>query len=622
MDDARGHGSLAHSAVLTGAPQVVWGPGARPAIDLGAATGPCFVTARPEGPLAPFANATIMLVDDDPLCLEVVQVFLQEAGYRKFVSTRTPAETMRLMEEARPDVLLLDLVMPGVSGFQILAAIRGDRELRYTPVIILTAAGESDKKLTALDLGATDFLTKPVDPSELQLRIRNALAFKAYVDRLTNLDTLTGLPNRSAFLRGVEPVLRSAVQQGLRCALMYADLDLFKQINDTLGHKSGDKLLCAVAARLEPAAPLPGPELAAADGAPTVARMGGDEFTVLALGVANAMEARAVAEKILSAFNDPFLVGGHELFVTPSIGIALCPDDAEDADTLLTHAATAMHQAKQLGRNTYEFFARQMNAEAMNRLTLAGQLRRALERKEFVLHYQPKVDVVSGRICGVEALLRWQHPDLGTVPPLDFIPLAEQLGLIVDIGQWAIEEACRQAQAWRLDGLPVPTLSVNVSPAHFKQRKAMGAVQQALSRSGLEGGCLTLELTESMLMENAEASAAILREFRAMGVKISVDDFGMGYSCLAYLAQFPLDELKIDRSFVKGIPGNSESTAIVSATISLGKALKLRIVAEGVETRQQLEFLQARLCDEYQGYLYSKPLPPLACAEMLRRSPM
>jgi EAL domain-containing protein (putative c-di-GMP-specific phosphodiesterase class I) len=348
--------------------------------------------------------------------------------------------------------------------------------------------------------------------------------------------------------------------------------------------------------------------------------MSGDEFAVLVRGIVDATEAGAVATKILSAFNDPFLLGDHELFVTPSIGIALCPDDAEGADTLLKHAETAVYEAKQLGRNSYEFFTREMTAEAMDRLMLANQLRRALERKEFLLHYQPKVDIVSGRICGVEALLRWQHPDLGMVPPVKFIPLAEQLGLIVDIGQWAIEEACRQAQAWRLDGLPIPRMSVNVSPTHFKQRKLMGGVQQALSRSGLEAGYLTLELTEHMLMEDAEASVAMLREFKAMGLTISVDDFGTGYSCLSYLTQFPLDELKIDGSFLTGIPGNFESQAIVSAVIALGKSLGLKVVAEGVETPQQLGFLRSRLCDEYQGYLYSTPVPPLACAELLRRS--
>jgi diguanylate cyclase (GGDEF)-like protein len=612
---------MGDQAESEGTPQVGRRAGAQPAIDLGATTGQLLDTSKPGGPFEAFANATVMLVDDDPLCLEVVQVFLQEAGYHKFVSTSRPTEAMRLMEQARPDVLLLDLMMPGVNGFQILAAIRGDRDLRYTPVIILTAEGDPEKKLEALDLGATDFLTKPVDPSELRLRIRNALAFKAYQDRLANFDTLTGLPNRNAFLRGADPALRQAVQQGLRCALMDVDLDHFKQINDTLGHKAGDRILCAAVGRLERAVPPPGSGRVPGDEAPTVARLSGDEFVVLARDIADATEAGAVAKKILSAFNDPFLLGGQELFVTPSIGIALCPDDAEGADTLLKHAETAMHEAKQLGRNTYEFFSREMNAEAMNRLMLANQLRRALERKEFLLHYQPKVDIVSGRICGVEALLRWQHPDLGTVPPVKFIPLAEQLGLIVDIGQWAIEEACRQTQAWLLDGLPVLQVSVNVSPAQFKQRKLMGAVEQALSRSGLEGGYLTLELIESMLMENPEASVAMLREFKAMGLKISVDDFGTGYSCLSYLTQFPLDELKIDLSFLKEIPGNAESAAVVSAVIALGKALKLKVVAEGVETRQQLEFLRTRLCDEYQGFLYSKALPPLACAELLRGSP-
>ena len=622
MEAARRHESVADQAESAEAPQVAQRAGARLAIDLDATTGRLLAASKPEGPFEAFANATVMLVDDDPLCLEVVRVFLQEAGYHKFLSTSRPTEAMRLMEQARPDVLLLDLVMPEVSGFQILAAIRGNPDLRYTPVIILTAEGDPEKKLEALDLGATDFLTKPVDPSELRLRIRNALAFKAYQDRLANFDILTGLPNRNAFLRGVERALSGMVQQGRRCALMYVDLDDFKQINDTLGHKTGDRILCVAAGRLERAVPFPGGVVMPADETPTVARLSGDEFLVLARGIADATEAGAVAERILSAFNDPFLLGGHELFVTPTIGIALCPDDAEGADTLLKHAETAMHEAKQLSRKSYKFFSSEMNAEAMDRLILANQLRRALERKEFLLHYQPKIDVVSGRICGFEALLRWQHPDLGTVPPVKFIPLAEKLGLIIDIGQWAIEEACRQAQAWRQDGLPVPQVSVNVSPAQFKQRKIMGAVQQALSRSGLEVGYLTLELIESMLMENAEASIAMLKEFKAMGLKISVDDFGTGYSCLSYLTQFPLDELKIDLSLLKSIPNNSESAAVVSAVIALGKALKLKVVAEGVETREQLEFLRTRMCDEYQGFLHSKPLPPLACAELLRCSPI
>jgi diguanylate cyclase (GGDEF)-like protein len=617
----RRHKPVADQAESEGIPQVARHAGARPPIDLSARTGRHLAALKPEGPFEPFTNATVMLVDDEPICLEVVQVFLQEAGYHTFVSTAKPTEVMSLMEQVRPDVLLLDLVMPDISGFQILAAIRGNPDLRYTPVIVLTAESDSERKLESLELGATDFLTKPVDPSELRLRIRNALAFKAYQDRLAKFDNLTGLPNRNSFLRGVEPALSRVVQQGQRCALMHLDLDDFKQINDTLGHNAGDRVLCVAAGRLEHAVPPPQPRQVPADDTPTVARLSGDEFVVLTRGIADATEAGAVAEKILSAFHDPFLVGGHELFVTPCIGIALCPDDAEDVDTLLKHAEMAMYEAKQLGRNTYEFFSRQKSAEAMDRLMLANALRRALDRKEFLVHYQPKVDVMSGRICGFEALLRWQHADLGMVPPGNFIPLAEKLGLIVDIGQWVIEEACCQVQAWRLNGLPVPQVSVNVSPAQFKERKIMGAVEQALSRSGLESGCLTLELTESMLMENAKASIAMLREVKAMGLRISVDDFGTGYSCLSYLTQFPLDELKIDRSFLGDPSSNSESAAVVSAVIALGKALKLKVVAEGVETQQQLEFLRTRLCDEYQGFLYSKPLPPLECAQLLRCSP-
>ncbi|HWT80745.1 MAG TPA: diguanylate cyclase, partial [Candidatus Methylomirabilis sp.] len=325
MEAGHRHESMDDPVESGGAPQASRHADARPAIDLDATTGRLLAASKPEGPFETFANATVMLVDDDPLCLEVVRVFLQEAGYHKFLSSSKPTEAMRLMEQARPDVLLLDLVMPEVNGFQILAAIRGNPDLRYTPVIILTAEGDPEKKLEALDLGATDFLTKPVDPSELRLRIRNALAFKAYQDRLANFDTLTGLPNRNAFLRGVEGALRDMVQRGQRCALMHVDLDDFKQINDTLGHKTGDRVLCVAAGRLERAVPLPGRKVVSADETPSVARLGGDEFVVLARGIADATEAGAVAERILSAFRDPVSLNGHELFVTPSVGIALCP---------------------------------------------------------------------------------------------------------------------------------------------------------------------------------------------------------------------------------------------------------------------------------------------------------
>jgi diguanylate cyclase (GGDEF)-like protein len=576
---------------------------------------------------SPLRSSTVMMVDDDPIMLEVVQAYLEEAGYTSFVTTSEPRQAMDLFLERRPDILLLDLMMPEVSGFDILAQVRAHEELRYTPVIILTAESESTTKLKALELGATDLLTKPVDPSELRLRLRNALAFKAYQDRLADFDALTGLPNRRKFHQTVDAALKST-QQSRACALLHVDLDRFKQINDTLGHRVGDKLLCAVAQLLDrtlsdaEATGWPGsrqPEFRAA-----LSRVSGNGFAALLPNLHNLKKvdtAGSIARRVLSAFAEPFHVEGQELFVTASIGIAVSPGDGQEAETLLKHAEMAMYQAKQRGRKACAFFSGDMNAHALERLTLENQLRRAVERNEFVLYYQPKVDVSSGHIIGAEALVRWRHPELGIVSPAKFIPIAEETGLIVEIGQWVLRAACAQIQAWMQRGLPPLSISVNVSGAQFKQRKVWHAVRGALAHSSLPPGQLVLELTESMLMENATDSIEMLNELKEMGLKLAVDDFGTGYSSLTYLSRFPLDELKIDRSFVSGLPGERHSLAIVGAIIALARELNLRVVAEGVETREQLQFLRARECDEYQGYLCSRPAPPEAFAILMRRQP-
>jgi diguanylate cyclase (GGDEF)-like protein len=574
---------------------------------------------------APLRTSTVMMVDDDPIMLEVVQAYLEEAGYSSFVTTSEPRQAMDLFLQQRPDILLLDLMMPEVSGFDILAQVRAHEELRYTPVIILTAESEATTKLKALELGATDLLTKPVDPSELRLRLRNALAFKAYQDRLADYDALTGLPNRRKFHPAVDAALTST-QQSRACALLHIDLDRFKQINDTLGHRVGDKLLCAVAQLLDrtlcdaEATGWPGsrePEFRAA-----LSRIAGNGFAALLPNLHNLKKvdtAGSIARRILAAFAEPFHVEGHELFVTASIGIAVSPGDGQEAETLLKHAEMAMYQAKQRGRKTYEFFSGDMNAHALERLTLENQLRRAVERNEFVLYYQPKVDVSTGRITGAEALVRWKHPELGIVSPAKFIPIAEETGLIVEIGQWVLRTACAQTQTWVQLGLPRLSVSVNVSSLQFRQRKVWHAVRGALAHSALPPDQLVLELTEGMLMENATDSIEMLNELKEMGLKLAVDDFGTGYSSLTYLSRFPLDELKIDRSFVKGLPQERDCLAIVGAVIALARELNLRVVAEGVETKEQLQFLRSRSCDEYQGYLCSRPAPPEAFAILMRR---
>ena len=597
----------------------------RPAVALSPAAANSTAVSDTDSRSSPLRSSTVMMVDDDPIMLEVVQTYLEEAGYTSFVTTSEPAQAMELFLQRRPDILLLDLMMPEVSGFDILAQIRTHEELRYTPVIILTAESEPSAKLKALELGATDLLTKPVDPSELRLRLRNALAFKAYQDRLADFDPLTGLPNRRKFHQAVDVALKST-QQSRACALLHIDLDRFKQINDTLGHRVGDKLLCAVAQLLDrtlcdaEATGWPGsrePEFKAA-----LSRIAGNGFTALLPNLHNLKKvdtAGSIARRLMTAFAEPFQIEGHELFVTASIGIAVSPTDGQDAETLLNHAEMAMYQAKQRGRKTYEFFSGEMNARALERLTLENQLRRAVERNEFVLYYQPKVDIGSGKITGAEALVRWRHPELGIVSPDKFIHIAEETGLIVEIGQWVLRNACAQVSAWRQLGLPPLSVAVNVSSVQFKQRKVWHAVRGALAHSALSADQLVLELTESVLMENATDSIEMLNELKDMGIKLAIDDFGTGYSSLNYLKRFPLDELKIDRSFVRELPSERDSLAIVGAIIALARELNLRVVAEGVETKEQLQFLRSRACDQYQGYLCSRPAPPEAFSILLRR---
>jgi diguanylate cyclase (GGDEF)-like protein len=596
--------------------QAAHGPGPAPGDALPAAVaGRGDETASTYRAFGALARFKLMLVDDDPIMMEMVQVYLEEAGYSGFVTSSDPAQAMKLMRAHRPDLLLLDLMMPGITGFDILGEIRADPDLRYTPVVILTAESDPASKLRALELGATDLLTKPVDPSELRLRVRNVLAFKAYQDRLADCDPLTGLPNRRKFTTGLETALKAHEGGSRGCALLHVDLDRFKQVNDTFGHHVGDKLLCAAAERLQS-------KVVDSDEGVQLARIAGNSFAVLAPGLHNLTKedtAASLARRALSAIDEAFEIDGKKLFVTASVGVALSPGDGADATTLLKHAEMAMYQAKQRGRNASAFYSGELNARAHERMTMETQLRQAVAREEFVLYFQPKVDVASSRIVGAEALLRWKHPEQGMVSPSRFVPIAEESGLIGEIGQWVLRAACLEAKAWNRAGYAV-NVAVNVSPEQFKQRKVWLAVRAALERSGLKPTQMVLELTESMLMENADQSIEMLNELKEMGVQLAVDDFGAGYSSLAYLSKFPIDELKIDQSFVKGLPGQRQSAAIIGAVVGLARELDLKVVAEGVESSAQLDYLRARGCDQYQGYLCSRPVPPAPFLQLLQRS--
>jgi diguanylate cyclase (GGDEF)-like protein/PAS domain S-box-containing protein len=425
---------------------------------------------------------------------------------------------------------------------------------------------------------------------------------------LAHHDPLTDLPNRVLLQDRLKHAMREADRLDRLVAVMFLDLDHFKNINDTLGHDIGDALLKVVAERLAVC-------LRPGD---TASRLGGDEFTITLANVAHVDDVTHVAQKILDQFTSPFRIGGRDLFVSPSIGITLYPLDEKDDANLLRDADIAMYRAKELGRNQFQFYTPELNVRAARRLELETGLRQAIEKQEFILHYQPLVDMKTGKIRGMEALLRWQHPEFGLIPPMDFIPLAEDTGLIVPIGEWVLKTACAQIKAWHDAGFPGLQVAVNLSSKQLRDKNLIVVVKQALAATGLDGQHLDLELTESVLMQDMDLAATILKELKAIGVSFSLDDFGTGYSSLSYLKRFPIDYLKIDRSFVHDITTDSYGEGLVQAIIAMAKVLNIKVIAEGVETQQELDFLRHYGCDITQGYFCSRPLAVETFSELLR----
>lgn len=433
-------------------------------------------------------------------------------------------------------------------------------------------------------------------------------ASEARIAFLAQHDALTGLPNRALLHDRLEQALASAARHGKRIALLFLDLDRFKTINDSLGHMMGDQLLQGVALRLTGC-------IRETD---TVSRQGGDEFLIVLTGMDTPDDAARAAEKILDRLRQPFDIDSQQLGTSFSIGIALYPEDGTTVESLMKNADTAMYHAKESGRNTYRFFDERMNVNALERLHLENGLRRALENNEFTLYYQPQVDLESGRIIGMEALLRWFSESMGSISPARFIPLAEECGLIVPIGKWVLQTACRQARSWQDQGFPAVPVAVNLSALQFRRADIVATVATALADSGLAGTWLELELTESLLMQSGPDVEATLGHLKALGVRLSIDDFGTGYSSLAYLKRFPVDRLKIDQSFVRDIAEDPDDAAIVRAIIQLGRSLRLEVIAEGTETPEQMDFLRDERCTAAQGYLFSPPLPAEAVTELLR----
>jgi diguanylate cyclase (GGDEF)-like protein/PAS domain S-box-containing protein len=434
-----------------------------------------------------------------------------------------------------------------------------------------------------------------------------ARAMTLQIAHLAQHDGLTGLPNRMLLNDRIKQAIALASRHMKKLAVLFLDLDGFKHINDSLGHQIGDKLLQSIAKRLVDC-------LRAPD---TISRQGGDEFLVLLSEMDQSDEAATMARRILESVAVAHSIGPHTLHVTTSIGLSVYPDDGLDAETLIKNADIAMYQAKENGRQTYEFFTPAMNARAVERQSIEESLRHALDRQEFTLHYQPQVNLKSGEITGAEALIRWTHPIRGLLPPDKFIPIAEDCGLILPISNWVLGEACKQARAWADAGLPLTTMAVNISAREFRSEHFLERVLAVLEDTGLDPKCLELELTESALMKRAEHAESILKTLRERGVQIAVDDFGTGYSSLSYLTKFSVDTIKIDQSFVRKIATSPSEATIVTAVISMGRSLKMRVVAEGVETQEELAFLQANQCEEAQGYYFSRPVHPQEFVKLL-----
>ena len=488
-------------------------------------------------------------------------------------------------------------------------AIRKNRTVGLTPNCILIRRDGTEFAIDDSAAPIHDQRGLPTGAVIVFHDVSVARAMEAEMSHLAQHDILTNLPNRTLLQDRLTQAIATASRNDSRIAVLFLDLDGFKNINDSLSHATGDRLLQLVAKRL----------LAAVRTSDTVCRLGGDEFVILLSEVAHPGDAGVKAGKILSVLSAPFEMEQNTLRITGSIGVSTYPEDGRSAELLIRNADLAMYQAKEKGRSNYQFFEKGMNVRAVERQSIERDLRFALERDELVMHYQPKVDLKTGGITGVEALLRWQHPERGVVGPLQFISIAEDCGLMLPIGQWVLRESCRQAKAWQEAGLLPVEMAVNVSSVEFRNDKFLEGISTILKETGLEPRYLELELTESVLMQHAEFTVPVLQKLKAMGVRLAIDDFGTGYSSLSYLRQFPIDTLKVDQSFTHEINADTDEATIISAVINMGCHLKHRVIAEGVETAEQLAFLRAHGCDEGQGYYFGRPMPALETSKLLDR---
>lgn len=570
----------------------------------------------------------ILLADDEPDFRRSLQLILAQWGYDvQMVSDGQ--EALKILLDNPPEVALLDWMMPHLSGLEICRQFRAQAPTQSPYLILLSGRSRTEDIVAGLDAGADDYVTKPVDFLELRARLqvgfrmvklqkelgRRASELEQSLAEVHQLqavaeearkrehflafhDSLTGLPNRQLFFDRLSQALNQARRSGQLVAVMLLDLDGFKAINDDIGHAGGDHVLQITGQRLQ----------SCVRESDTIARLGGDEFAVLASGLTSVADVVHIAEKLLHSLSESLVIEHQKCHIGASIGISLFPSDGQDVENLVKRADLAMYRAKRLGKNRFMLYDLAMDARMHGQVSLENDLRLALGRSDFIMHYQPQVNMATGALTGVEALLRWQHRSTGMVPPEDFIPLAEETGLIIPIGAWALRTACRHHAARKCAPGPHMRMAVNLSARQFRGVHLVETVAEILEETRFDPQCLELEITESVAMQNLDHSIATMVRLKDMGVRLAVDDFGTGYSSLSYLKRFPIDLLKIDRSFVRGVPRDQDDAAITEAIISLAHSLKLGVIAEGVETNEQWDFLRDLDCDEAQGFLLSPPV--------------
>lgn len=583
----------------------------------------------------------ILIVDDTPDNLHLLSRMLTRQGYnvRKALNgsmALTAAQTVA------PDLILLDIMMPEMDGYEVCQHLKANAKTAEIPVIFLSALDDVLDKVKGFQVGGVDYITKPFQFEEVLARVQNQLALRAaelevrilnaelearVKERTQQLeeanakllqmalhDALTGLPNRALLMTDLNQSIQQAkADPNYQFAVLFLDCDRFKVVNDSLGHLVGDELLILISRRLN----------LYIKPQNTLARLGGDEFAILLTEIPNSHHAIELADQILESFSKPFQLERHEVFINASIGIVIGHDEYNEPEHLLRDADTAMYRAKALGKGQYHIFDPAMHAAALERLQLETDLRRGLEQQELVVHYQPIINLNTGKIAGFEALVRWSHPERGLVPPGLFIPIAEETGLITPIGYWVLSESCRQLRTWQKQNLVNPSVfvSVNLSVKQFSQPNLLEQIDEVLEQSQLAPNCLKLEITESAIMDNEKDVALILKELRKRHILISIDDFGTGYSSLSYLHSFPVDSLKVDKSFVQRLNQEPENVGLIPVIISLAKTMNMSVIAEGIELPEQLMILKELSCGFGQGYFFSKPVPPEKLMELLSHTP-